>query len=80
MMEKRDMLKSPGFVDTGAVDHAIPEDELTWIPLEPSPMSEQGRAFRGPNHSRIPAKGRRRFDAILGDRSKSNLNPRAEVI
>ena len=62
-----------GVVDTGAEDHALEEGILEWIPIEPSELSKAGRAFRGPNHSRIPAKGRKRFSAVLPNGLRAHL-------
>ena len=72
--DKEEYVKVEGVVDTGAEDHALEEGIMEWIPIEPSALSKAGRAFRGPNHSRIPAKGRRRFQAVLSNGLKAHLS------
>ena len=51
--------KITAVVDSGAVDNVIREDELPFIPLEPSERSKEGRGFRGPGGEPIPTSGQR---------------------
>ena len=42
--------------------------------MEESELSKAGRAFRGPNNSRIPAEGRMKFIALLANVLKAQLS------
>ena len=57
--EKEGWERIPCVVDSGADDHALPEDVASWLPIEPSRASREGRCFRGASDEKIPAKGRR---------------------
>ena len=47
-------------VDSGAEVHALSEQIAEWIPITPSYYSRNGKSFRAANHTKIPAKGKRR--------------------
>ena len=51
--------KITAVVDSGAVDNVIPEDELPFVPMDPSERSKSGRGFRGPGGDHIPALGQK---------------------
>lgn len=51
--------KIAAVVDSGAVDNVLPEEMITFVPLEPSERSKAGKGFRGPAGEPIPARGQR---------------------
>ena len=63
MTEKRENRKGwekvAAVVDTGAEEHALPEDIGEWLEITPSAASKAGRGFRGAGGDRIAAKGKR---------------------
>ena len=48
-------------MDSGAVDHVFPENVLTGIPLEPSPLSKAGKGYVSATSEEIPNRGQRKL-------------------
>ena len=72
--EKEGYVQVSGVVDTGAEDHALPEDELEWLPIQESALSKAKKNFRGADGSRIPAKGRREFIGLTREGHKRKVS------
>ena len=62
-LEKRpaaggEWVKASAVADSGAEEHAMPENTLPFLKVTPSEASKAGRAFRGAGNERIPARGK----------------------
>ena len=54
---KKGLVKVSAVVDTGAEEHALPEDVAAWIPLESSPASRAGKGVQRGWRRQDPSEG-----------------------